>query len=93
MNHAFVIGEISFWLAYGAGIGLLLLAAGTIWGLHRICLSLEEHGFIYYLNRPASGTISSSMLELERFMEPTKVYVHEMREDAVTKADQLHSGE
>src|SRR5262245_26398735 len=68
-------------------IAAVLLAG---WGLHRLCIRLEEWGYIYY--RQSSGGrgsgIGSVFLELDRLTRPSVEHVVEVQNTPVVDADE-----
>ncbi|HME72353.1 MAG TPA: hypothetical protein VKM54_21170 [Myxococcota bacterium] len=52
-------------------IGLWLLGAGALgYSLHRLCLWLERHGYLYYVNSWRSGSRGSLGLALASAIDP-----------------------
>jgi hypothetical protein len=51
------------------GITVLVLVVG-LWGLHRLCLWLEDRGWLYYLRKKPSSSAGSSFVVLQQFIEP-----------------------
>lgn len=60
-----------------------ILAAGAVivlWVLDRICLWMENHGWIYYRRvKPKGSTIGNAFLELESIVQPSRQNVIEAR--------------
>lgn len=55
-------------------LGLLaLIAAG--YGLHRICIALENHGLLYYLRKPPGASAGSPLIVLQEVAEPAVKHV------------------
>ena len=85
--------HITLWvLAVLGGIGLLV-AAG--WGLHRFCIALEEHGYLYYRKRPQGGgsTMSGLLTDLDRLTRPSIQHVVEMRDESRRKQNETEGEE
>ncbi len=52
----------------------------ALYGLHRLALWAERHGWIYYRKRRGtSGALGSAALEIHAMLEPSKRYVLEER--------------
>lgn len=66
----------SAWLLAGgiAGAIGLLVAAG--WLLHRLCLKLEQWGYLYYRQRP-TGSSAGVFLEMDRLVRPSIQHIVE----------------
>lgn len=71
-----------WWLicvAAGLGIG------GGLYALHRLCLWLEDAGYLYYVRKKPRGSSGGlgSLVELQKALEPTTRYVVETKEERV----------
>ncbi len=57
-------------------LGVLVLLVAAIWGFHRLCLLLEERGYIYYRKRPeGGGSVAGVFLEMDRLSRPSMEHV------------------
>lgn len=72
------------------GIATFLIGAGLLaisgWGLHRLCIALEDRGYIYYRTKPQSGS-NSAMLEIDRLVRPAVEHVISVRDIAARRAE------
>jgi hypothetical protein len=63
----------------------IALAAGSVYGLHRLALWMEARGWIYYRKKHgSSGGLGAAFLEMQSLLEPSKRHVLEVKrnEDA-----------
>lgn len=72
-------------------IAVVGVIGGVLWGLHRLCLWLEARGWLYYLNKRSESSASTSLLELQKALEPQMKQVILAREEK--RHSQDHSGE
>ncbi|MFN0054293.1 MAG: hypothetical protein ACKV0T_19125 [Planctomycetales bacterium] len=75
MNPSSVI----FWASIAAG-GVAIPAA--LYGLHRLCLWLEERGHLFYLHKYPTSSAASCLVALEQFIEPGAQLVVQVVEEA-----------
>jgi hypothetical protein len=61
--------HIMLWVLAIAGI------AGSLYGLHRLCLWLEERGWLYYKHKRASTTAAGCFVALQQALEPQSQHV------------------
>jgi hypothetical protein len=55
---------------------VIALGLGALYGLHRLALWMEEHGYIYYLHKkPKGGSAIGSLVAFQRAIEPRAEYV------------------
>ena len=56
------------------------VAAGTVYGLHRLGLWMEARGWIYYRKKHGSSSgLGTAFLEIQSLFEPSKRHVLEVR--------------
>ena len=68
------------------------LAAGTVYGLHRLGLWMEARGWIYYRKkRGSSGGLGTAFLEVQSLLEPSARHVLEVKRNE--DADDEDSGD
>jgi hypothetical protein len=67
----------------------LLAAIGLLYALHRMALSAEDRGWVYYLNRkPNSSTLGNAFLEIQSMIEPEKRSLVEARKEETVEEDE-----
>jgi hypothetical protein len=68
----------------------VLVAAGILYGLHRLALWAEDRGWIYYLRRkPGASSLGNAFLEVQSLIEPEKQQLVEAHKaEAVEEDDQ-----
>ena len=77
-----------------AGLTLLVVSAAAIWGLHKLCLQLEERGYLYYRKRPEGGGGGAGIfMEMDRLSRPSIEHVMEVRDTATRKEQQNADGD
>lgn len=64
--------QILFWL-----IGVILLGI-AVFSFHRLLVSLENRGYIYYLKKPRGGG-SGGFLEFDRLIRPSIQHVQKAK--------------
>jgi hypothetical protein len=68
----------------GAAI-LLILAVfgglGALYGLHRLALSLEERGYLYYRHKSSKGGAVGGFVAFQRIIEPQVQHVLKIKEE------------
>ena len=70
---------MGFWQAALWGLlGVGGLAA--LYGLHRLCLRLEERGWLYYKHKKPSSSAISSFVALQNMLEPPTQHVLQAKE-------------
>jgi hypothetical protein len=79
---------IEKWLI-GASIIGAIFAAG--WAFHRLCMHLEERGYLYYRSRPKGGSGLAGVLNgIDRLTRPS--IEHVIRVDDEVKHDRIDVG-
>ena len=80
------------WIVAGivAGIGTLVL---LLWGLHRLCIYLEDCGYIYYREKSSGGGVSSALLEIDKITQPRTEHVIEAKDTPVKQQQQRIDGD
>jgi len=77
--------KIFFWLAIVVGVLFLLLI------FDRLLLYMEKRGWIYYRKKkPNPASVGDAFLEIQKFLEPTKKYVVQVRKNE--KGEQQETG-
>src|SRR5437867_1480853 len=77
-------------LFWGA-MGLVGLAA--LYGLHRLCLWLEERGLLYYKHKKPSSSAASCFVALQQFLEPPSQHVLHVKEEKRHPAEEDAGGQ
>ena len=63
------------WIMVG-WVLVIALGLGTLYGLHRLGLWMEERGYIYYLHKkPKGGSAIGSLVAFQRAIDPRAEYV------------------
>jgi hypothetical protein len=63
------------------GVVAALIAVG--WGFHRLCIYLEDRGYLYYRKRPTGGGgIGNVLQDIDRLARPSIEYVIRVQEEA-----------
>lgn len=64
-----------------------LIVAG--WLLHRLCIHLEDAGYMYYRKRGSGGgsPVIGTMMEVDKITRPTVQHVIEAREQNIVQAE------
>ena len=68
-------------------IWLLIAAPFALYPLHRLCLRLEEQGYLYYRHKQPMPGGTSALLLMQEFYEPQVREVIAAEDHAVEKAD------
>jgi hypothetical protein len=75
---------------------LLIGAACTLiggWLLHRMCIRLEDAGYLYYRRRPTGGGGGGGVFqELDRLTRPSIQHVVEVHDERPLATDESGSG-
>lgn len=75
----------------------VVAAPWLLYALHRLCLWLEDAGYMYYRRKKPGGGGGgglSSLVELQKALEPTTKYVVETKEQRVRlREDEQGAGE
>lgn len=72
------------WWSSPACLVVVFGGAASLYALHRICLRLEDAGYMYYLRKKPGGSGGfRSLIELQQALEPTTRYVVETKEERV----------
>jgi hypothetical protein len=67
----------------------VLLAALSLWALHRLGLWLERRGWLFYRDRkPSSSAVGSAFLNIESFVRPTARHEIEAHQEQVVRDDE-----
>ncbi len=67
--------------------GVVVLAVAGIYGLHLLCLYLEDRGYMYYLRTKPQGSAAPAMLDLREIFQPSVRHVIEVQDDKLVKHD------
>ena len=59
----------------------LLAAIAALYGLHRLCLRLEDRGYIYYRRKRPTGSSAGCLLELQQALEPQTKHVIQVKDE------------
>jgi hypothetical protein len=71
----------------------ILGGAAALYGLHRLCLWLEQRGWLFYMDRKPTGSVASCFVAVQQAIEPAARHVHEMKETRRTPASDETPGE
>lgn len=75
------------WIVVGiAGVGILV-ALG--WSLHRLCIRLEDAGYLYYRKSGTGGGSTAVLHELDRLTRPTIEHVERVDDSVNQREDQI----
>ena len=74
-------------------LGFVTIAAllAGVYGLHRLCLYLEEYGYIHYLHKNPRGGFAPVLLDLREIVQPSVRHVVELKDDEHIEYD--HAGD
>jgi hypothetical protein len=50
-------------------VGIVLIPA-ILYGLHRLCIGLEELGYIYYRTKPSGSGVAGAVFEVDKLIRP-----------------------
>jgi hypothetical protein len=62
------------WIMVGWGL-VVVLGLGALYGLHRLALSMEDRGYIYYLHKKPKSSQIGSLIAFQRAIEPRAHYI------------------
>jgi hypothetical protein len=79
--------SVIFWII--VGLLIAVVGIGFVWCLHRICVRLEDAGYLYYRTRGPGGGLSGAFYELDRLTRPSIEHVVEAED---TSTDQVEHG-
>lgn len=66
-------------------IVFILTASAILYCLHKICLWLEKHGYLYYMNKKAdTGFLASTLEMINGVLNPAVKHTIEMKQNQVT---------
>jgi len=83
---------ILLWTAVVMASLVVLVLVG--WGLHRVCILLEDSGYLYYRKSSSgSGNTASAFLEFDRLMRPSVEHVIELRSSQTKVEESNHDGD
>jgi hypothetical protein len=57
----------------------ILALPPSIYGLHRLCVWLEDRGWLYYHRKRSSSTAAGCFVALQQVLEPPVRHVHELK--------------
>jgi hypothetical protein len=61
---------------------LIILGSGpTLYGLHRLCLWLEDRGLLYYKHKKPSSSAAGCLVGLQKALEPQAQHVLQIKEE------------
>jgi hypothetical protein len=78
-------------LGFAAAIAVVVVLLAGLYGLHRLCLYLEEYGYIYYLHKNPRGGFAPVLLDLREIVQPSVRHVVELKDDEHIEYD--HAGD
>ncbi len=58
-----------------------VIGPAALYGLHRVCLRLEQAGLIYYLHTKPKGCAARSFVLLQQALEPQVRHVLQIKEE------------
>ncbi|MFN0017609.1 MAG: hypothetical protein ACKVP0_05065 [Pirellulaceae bacterium] len=71
-------------------VAVVAVLAGA-YGLHRLCLYLEERGYMYYLHKKPQGSAAPMLLDMREIIQPSVRHVIELKDDQHIEYD--HAGD
>lgn len=78
------MGGFYGWMITGiAGLVCLVLVVLGIRFLHRFLIRLEEHGYIYYREKPEGGSGGATLFELDKLTRPSVEHVQQAMDTKV----------
>jgi hypothetical protein len=82
-------------LWYGVfGVAAVLAGTAALYGLHRLCLWLEERGQLYYLHKkPEGGSSLSAFVALQHEIEPQSRQVIQVTEQKRNRSEKEAPGD
>ena len=81
------IWQILFWVTW------VIAGCGALYGLHRLCLRLEERGLLYYRNRQPSASSGGCFTALQQALEPQAQHVIQLEDEKREKLKEAIPGE
>jgi hypothetical protein len=66
---------------WGVALGVTCFLGCVLYGLHKLCVRLEERGLLYYRRRSPGGGVSHALMELDRIVRPTVQHVREVEDE------------
>jgi hypothetical protein len=74
--------------------GLILVGGGAaLYGLHRLCLWLEERGWLYYKHKQPSSSPAGCLVALQQALDPQTKHVLQIKEEKRYHAEEEAPGE
>jgi hypothetical protein len=74
--------------------GLVIVGgAAAVHGLHRLCLWLEQRGWLYYKHKKSAGSAAGSLVALQQALEPQTRHVFQIKEEKRHHAEEEAPGE
>jgi len=74
-------------------IGAAAGGAAALYGLHRLCLWLEERGWLYYWHKKPGSSPASCLVAVQQALEPQTKHVLHLREQKRQRSDGEAPGE
>lgn len=79
------------WYVVLLALAVFAGAAG-LYGLHRLCLWLEERGQLYYWHKKPGSSPASSLVALQQAIEPTAKHVLHVKDEKRAHAEDEGDG-
>ena len=74
--------------AWFLGLAAIAFLVAGLYGLHRLCLYLEDRGYMNYLRTKPQGSVAPVMLDLREIVQPSVRHVIEVQDDRHIEHDQ-----
>lgn len=81
-------------LMYAIAGLILAISAFLLYGLHRLCILLEDHGYMYYRKRSegGGGAAAGVMMDVDKVIRPSTEHVVEAKDHYNHKQDERSDG-
>jgi len=67
--------------------------SAAIYGLHRLCLYLEERGYLYYKHKRSSSSATGGFVAFQQMLEPQTQHVEQVAEQKRHHSDDEAPGD
>jgi hypothetical protein len=73
----------------------LIIVGGlaVLYGVHRLCLWLEDRGWLHYKHKKPSSSAASCFVALQQFLEPPTQHVLQVKEEKRQHGDEEVPGQ
>ena len=81
------VATIVAWIMAGIVGVVILVALG--WFLHRLCIRLEDAGYLYYRKSGTGGGSTAVLHELDRLLRPSIEHVVKAEDSVIQQDDEI----